>query len=147
LFNPFLALVLTTFCGVTIPHVSDGYWWTWLYQLVPYTRSLAAMVSTELHGLMIRCKPDEFSTFNPPGNNTCGQWAQDFVDVAGGYLDNAADSSNCRYCSYSVGDEFYSPLGISYSHRWRDAFIFLAFVGFNIIITITASRFLRYAKR
>ncbi|KAJ7922816.1 pleiotropic drug resistance ABC transporter [Mycena leptocephala] len=147
LFNPFLALVLTTFCGVTIPHVSDGYWWTWLYQLVPYTRSLAAMVSTELHGLIIRCKSDEFATFNPPGNNTCSQWAQEFVDVAGGYLDNGNDSTNCRYCSYSVGDEFYSPLGISYSHRWRDAFIFLAFVGFNIIITIIASRFLRYAKR
>ncbi|KAJ7750194.1 P-loop containing nucleoside triphosphate hydrolase protein [Mycena metata] len=136
LFNPFMGLVLTTFCG-----------WTWLYQLVPYTRSLAAMVSTELHGLVIRCKSDEFATFNPPANNTCSQWAQDFVNVAGGYLDNPNDSSNCRYCTYSVGDQFYTPLGISYSHRWRDAFIFLSFVGFNIIATIIASRFLRYAKR
>ncbi|KAJ7150350.1 ABC-2 type transporter-domain-containing protein [Mycena filopes] len=147
LFNPFLGLVLTTFCGVTIPHVSDGFWWTWLYQLVPYTRSLAAMVSTELHGLVIKCKSDEFATFNPPANNTCSQWASDFIGAAGGYLDNPNDSANCRYCSYSVGDEFYTPLGISYSHRWRDAFIFLAFVGFNIIATIVASRFLRYAKR
>jgi ABC-type multidrug transport system permease subunit len=48
LFNPFTTLVLTTFCGVTIPHVNNSFWWTWLYQLVPYTRSLAAMVSNEL---------------------------------------------------------------------------------------------------
>ncbi|KAJ7361329.1 pleiotropic drug resistance ABC transporter [Mycena albidolilacea] len=147
LFNPFTTLVLTTFCGVTIPHVNDSFWWTWLYQLVPYTRSLAAMVSNELHGLKIQCKSDEFATFNPPANSTCAQWAQDFVNVAGGYLDNGDDTTNCRYCTYSVGDEFFTPLGISYSHRWRDAFIFLAFVGFNIILTIIASRFLRYAKR
>ncbi|KAJ7269337.1 ABC-2 type transporter-domain-containing protein [Mycena haematopus] len=147
LFNPFMALVLTTFCGVTIPHVSNGFWWTWLYQLVPYTRSLAAMVSTELHGLKIQCKSDEFATFNPPGNTTCAQLAQDFVNIAGGYLDNGNDTTNCRYCTYSVGDEFYTPLGISYSLRWRDTFIFLSFVGFNVILTIIASRFLRYAKR
>ncbi|KAK7063883.1 pleiotropic drug resistance ABC transporter protein [Favolaschia claudopus] len=147
LFNPFLTLVLTTFCGVTIPHVTDSYWWTWLYQLVPYTRSIAAMVSTELHGLKIRCKSDEFAVFNPPSNSSCSQWAQDFVNVAGGYLDNPDDSTNCRYCTYAVGDEFYTPLGIRYSLRWRDAFIFLAFVGFNIIATIIASRYLRYAKR
>ncbi|KAF8215759.1 pleiotropic drug resistance ABC transporter [Mycena galopus ATCC 62051] len=147
LFNPFMALVLTTFCGVTIPHVSNGYWWTWLYQLVPYTRSLAAMVSTELHGLKIQCASDEFAIFNPPANSTCAQWAQDFVDVTGGYLANGNATANCQYCTYSVGDEFYTPLGISYSHRWRDAFIFLAFVGFNIIMTLIASRYLRYAKR
>ncbi|KAJ7687385.1 ABC-2 type transporter-domain-containing protein [Mycena rosella] len=129
LFNPFLGLVLTTFCGVTIPHVSSGFWWTWLYQLVPYTRSISAMVATELHGLKIVCKSDEFSTFNPPSGQTCSQWAQDFVTLAGGYLDNGNDTTACRYCSYAVGDEFYTPLGISYSNRWRDAFVFLAYVG------------------
>ncbi|KAF7337580.1 Pleiotropic drug resistance ABC transporter protein [Mycena sanguinolenta] len=150
LFNPFMSLVLTTFLRRhDSPRLERflGIPWTWLYQLVPYTRSLAAMVSTELHGLKIQCKSDEFATFNPPANNTCAQWAQDFVNVAGGYLDNGNDTTDCRYCTYAVGDEFYTPLGISYSHRWRDAFIFLAFVGFNMILTIIASRFLRYAKR
>ncbi|KAJ7292923.1 ABC-2 type transporter-domain-containing protein [Mycena rebaudengoi] len=147
LFNPFLGLVLTTFCGVTIPHVSDSFWWTWLYQLVPYTRSLAAMLSTELHGLEVRCKSDEFATFNPPSGMNCSQWAQAFVSSAGGYLDNGDDTVACRYCAYKVGDEFYTPLGISYSNRWRDAFVFLAFVGFNMIVTVIASRYLRYSKR
>ena len=49
LFNPFLALILTTFCGVTIPFgAMAGFWRSWLYQLVPYTRLLSAMLSTEL---------------------------------------------------------------------------------------------------
>ncbi|KAJ7492237.1 hypothetical protein FB451DRAFT_1217534 [Mycena latifolia] len=135
----------TIFCGVQI--APGGLWWTWLYQLVPYTRSISAMVSTELHGLKIECKSDEFATFNPPSGQTCAQWAQDFVNVTGGYLANGNDTTNCHYCTYSVGDEFYTPLGMSYSKRWRDAFIFLAYVGFNIIVTVVASRYLRYAKR
>jgi hypothetical protein len=49
LFNPFIALVLATFCGVTIPYPTMiKFWRSWLYQLDPYTRTLAAMVSTEL---------------------------------------------------------------------------------------------------
>ncbi|KAJ7070657.1 ABC-2 type transporter-domain-containing protein [Mycena amicta] len=147
LFNPFLTLVLATFCGVTIPHVSSNFWWTWLYQLVPYTRTIAAMVSTELHGLTVQCKSDEFATFNPPANMTCGQWAQAFINVTGGYLQDASATSDCKYCTYSVGDQFYEPLGIRFSQRWRDAFIFLAFIVFNMGATVIASRYLRYAKR
>lgn len=49
LFNPFITLVLATFCGVTIPYPAMGkFWKAWLYPLNPYTRTLAAMVSTEL---------------------------------------------------------------------------------------------------
>lgn len=48
LFNPFLLLILSTFCGVTIPYPTLASYWRWLYQLTPYTRTLSAMVSTEL---------------------------------------------------------------------------------------------------
>ncbi|KAG5652201.1 hypothetical protein H0H81_005936 [Sphagnurus paluster] len=49
LFNPFIALVLSQFCGVTIPYPTMvKFWRSWMYELDPYTRALAAMVSTEL---------------------------------------------------------------------------------------------------
>ncbi|KAG6841566.1 hypothetical protein C0991_009601 [Blastosporella zonata] len=49
LFNPFLGLVLSQFCGVTIPYPTlIKFYRSWIYQLDPYTRTLAAMVSTEL---------------------------------------------------------------------------------------------------
>ncbi|THG96948.1 hypothetical protein EW026_g4983 [Hermanssonia centrifuga] len=148
LFNPFLGLILTTFCGVTIPFPTMAkFWRSWLYQLVPYTRTLSAMLSTELHGLVITCKADEFSIFNPPSGQTCQQWAGEFVSAAGGYLDNPQDQSNCRYCQYSVGDEFFEGLNIRYSDRWRDAWIVFCYFIFNILATIIASRLLRYAKR
>lgn len=46
---PTISLVLSTFCGVTLPYPTlDSFWRSWLYELAPYTRTLAAMVSTEL---------------------------------------------------------------------------------------------------
>ncbi|RXW23030.1 hypothetical protein EST38_g2801 [Candolleomyces aberdarensis] len=148
LFNPFIGLVLSTFCGVTIPYPSlMGFWRSWLYELNPYTRTLAAMVSTELHGLVIRCRNDEFVLFDPPAGQTCGEWASEFVGVVGGYIENINATAACQYCQFSVGDEFYTPLNIEFGNRWRDAFILFAFFVFNLIVTIIASRFLRYAWR
>ncbi|KAF4611748.1 hypothetical protein D9613_004069 [Agrocybe pediades] len=148
LFNPFLGLVLATFCGVTIPYPTMiSFWRSWLYQLDPYTRTLAAMVSTELHGLIIKCNPDEFAVFNPPDGQTCAAYAQDFLHAFGGYIENMQDTAACRYCQFSVGDQFFVPLNIQFSERWRDAFILFAYFVFNLIITIIASRFLRYHKR
>ena len=148
LFNPLLATVLTTFCGVTIPFPVIPRWARdWLYYLDPYTRVMGSMIPTELHGLRITCKPDEFAVFNPPEAQTCSAWAGEFVSAFGGYLDNANDTSACRYCPYSVGEDFFLPLNISYGTRWRDAFILFGFFIFNFILVIIASRFLRFAKR
>ncbi|KAF9270866.1 hypothetical protein L218DRAFT_889741 [Marasmius fiardii PR-910] len=148
LFNPFVGMVLSTFAGVTIPYPTMNHFWrSWLYELNPYTRLLAAMLSTELHGLSIRCKSDEFAVFNPPSGQTCQQWAGEFVSVFGGYLDNQNDTSGCRYCQYTQGDDFYTPLNISFDNRWRDVFIIFAFFVFNLIATVIASRLLRFAKR
>ena len=103
IFNPFISIVLALFCGVTIPYPAmSSFWRDWLYQLVPYTRTLSAMLSTELHGLAIVCASDEFNVFNPPANQTCQDWAGDFVSAFGGYLDNPLATTACRYCQYSV---------------------------------------------
>ncbi len=50
-----------------------------------------------------------------------------------GYIVNN-ETSNCQYCAFKVGDQFYQPLDIDFANRWRDLGIFLAFFGSNIII-------------
>jgi len=148
LFDPFIMVILTTFCGVIIPYSSlANTWREWVYQLNPFTRLLSAMLSTELHGLQIRCKPGEFAIFDPPPGLSCASWANDFVDAFGGYLGNPGDSQACRYCQYKVGEEYIAPLNMLYQNRWRDAWIIFAFFGFNFISTMAASRFLRHTKR
>ncbi|THH06687.1 hypothetical protein EW146_g9533 [Bondarzewia mesenterica] len=148
LWTPFISVVLGNLCGVTIPYPTMlPFWKDWLYQLDPFTRMLAAMLSTELHGLKIFCRPEEFNVFNPPSGQTCGNWANDFVNAFGGYLNNPNDTSNCQYCQYAVGDEFFLPLNIRFDNRWRDVWIFFCYFIFNFLATVVASRFLRFAKR
>lgn len=106
LFNPFLILTLSTFCGVTLPYPSMATYWRWLYELSPYTRTLGAMLSVELHGLEIQCNSDEFIRFNPPSGQTCAAWANEFVQGFGGYLANPNDTSDCQYCQYAVSGMF-----------------------------------------
>ena len=49
LYTPFISVVLNTFCGVTVPYNTLSHFWkSWMYQLDPFTRMVAAMLSTEL---------------------------------------------------------------------------------------------------
>jgi len=148
LLNPFLLIIFGLFCGVTITAQSmPKFWSSWMYQLDPFTRLISGLIVTEMHDLPVECSDLEFYTFNPPNGQTCGAYAQSFINTAGGYLKDSNASSNCEYCTYSTGDQFYAGLGLSFDTRWRDLGIFIAFIGFNIILTIIASRFLRFAKR
>ncbi|KAJ1310587.1 hypothetical protein OPQ81_007316 [Rhizoctonia solani] len=148
LLNPFILVTFSLFCGVMIPKASiPKFWRVWLYQLDPFTRLISGMVSTELHGLKITCTPLEFAVFQPPQGQTCLQWAGDFVNASVGYLDNPEATSNCRYCPYEYGDDFYSGLGISFDTRWRDFGIMIAFTVFNTIVTLIASRVFKFSKR
>lgn len=87
------------------------------------------LLNLDHSGLVITCKPEEFTVFNPPSNETCFDWANDFMKSVGGYLDNANETSNCRYCQYATGDEYYAPLNISFDNRWRDVWVLFAFFG------------------
>ncbi|KAF8758804.1 ABC transporter [Rhizoctonia solani] len=133
LLNPFILVTFSLFCGVMIPKDSiPKFWRVWLYQLDPFTHYLL---------------PLEFAVFQPPQGQTCLQWAGDFVNASVGYLDNPGSTSDCRYCPYEYGDDFYSGLGISFDTRWRDFGILIAFTVFNTIVTLIASRVFKFSKR
>lgn len=135
-------ITFALFCGVTIPAPQmPGFWHAWLYQLDPFTRLIGGMVSTALHKVSVVCKASELNAFTAPAGQTCGEYMKAFFAAGGaGYIvDNS--TSDCQYCAYEVGDQFYERLGISFSHRWRDLGIFLAFFGSNLIIMILAVKY------
>jgi ABC-type multidrug transport system permease subunit len=137
--NPFIIITLTLFCGVTIPQPEiPGFWRAWLYQLNPFTRLIGGMVVTELHDRPVECTPTEYNSFTAPPGQDCGSYMAPFFAAGGaGYLANN-DTSDCQYCAYKVGDQFYEPLGYSFGDRWRDLGILAAFIGSNLIILFVA---------
>ncbi|KAF2203929.1 hypothetical protein GQ43DRAFT_478618 [Delitschia confertaspora ATCC 74209] len=148
LVNPFVVIIFSLFCGVTIPKPQiPGFWRAWLYQLDPFTRLIGGMVVTELHDLPVQCTSGEFNRFTAPAGETCGSYmANFFKNGAPGYLANNATNA-CEYCAYSVGDQFYTPLGYEFANRWRDLGIFMAFIGSNLIILFVAARYLNFNRR
>jgi ATP-binding cassette, subfamily G (WHITE), member 2, SNQ2 len=148
LLNPFVVIVFALFCGITIPKPEIPYFWrVWLYELVPFTRLVGGMVSTELHGRTVQCTELEFNRFAAPVGQTCGEYMADFFAGGGaGYLKNNLTSA-CEYCAFKVGDEFYEPFGFSFDYRWRDLGILAAFIGTNLIGLFAASRFLNFNRR
>jgi ATP-binding cassette subfamily G (WHITE) protein 2 (SNQ2) len=49
LFTAPIQIILSNMCGVTIPYPTiTKFWRRWLYQIDPFTRMLAAILSTEL---------------------------------------------------------------------------------------------------
>ncbi|KAI1141368.1 ABC-2 type transporter-domain-containing protein [Hypoxylon sp. FL0543] len=146
-FDPFIVITFALFCGVTIPAPQmPGFWRAWLYQLDPFTRLIGGTVTTALDDLPVNCQPWELNTFTAPEGQTCGEYMAPFFERGAGYIvDNATNV--CQYCAYKVGNQFYEPLGFSFDYRWRDLGIFLAFVGSNLIILFSASRFLNFNRR
>jgi ABC-type multidrug transport system permease subunit len=141
-------ITLTLFCGVTIPRPAmPEFWRAWLNPLNPMTRVVAGMMSTELHDLQVICSPSEFSIFNPPAGQTCGEYAAAFLQTAIGYVSNPNSTSNCEYCQFSVGDGYLATLEFSWANRWKDLGIFACFIGSNLIILVLAARYLNYVRR
>ena len=148
LINPFIVITFALFCGVTIPKPQiPGFWRAWLYQLDPFTRLVSGMVTTELHDRKVVCTQQEYNLFPAPPGQPCGQYMSDFFSAGGpGYLARNATEA-CSYCAYRVGDQFFTPLGISYEHRYRDLGIFAAFIASNLILLFVGSRYLNFNRR
>lgn len=125
--DPFIIILFALFCGVAMPAPQmPAFWRAWLYPLNPFSRLISGMVTTALHGLPVRCRPDELSVFAAPPGSTCGQYMEPFFARGGpGYL---------------VGDEFYEPLAMSFATRWRDLAIYAAFIGSNLAVLFAAVR-------
>ena len=141
-FNPFIDITFGLFCGVTVPPTQiPVFWRAWLYELNPLTRLIGGMVTTELHDTAVVCRADELNHFAPPAGTTCAQYMRAFFERGGpGYLVGGDETDVCAYCAYSIGDEFYEPLGLSFDNRWRDFAIFASFIGSNLVLLVLAVR-------
>ncbi|KAF9585985.1 hypothetical protein BGW38_010677 [Lunasporangiospora selenospora] len=148
LLNPFIFSALNLFCGVMISKdAMPKFWSSWMYWLDPYHYVIEAIVTVQLHDVEVRCKGDEFSIFNAPPGQTCGDYAAAFMTRATGYINNPSATSGCEYCVYSKGQDFYHGLSMDFANRWRDFGIIWIYIVFNIVMVLLAIRFVRWDRR
>ncbi|ORZ28975.1 ABC-2 type transporter-domain-containing protein [Lobosporangium transversale] len=148
LLNPFIFSSLNLFCGVMIPFAAmPKFWSSWIYWLDPYHYIIEGLVASQLHNVPVRCANDEYSIFNVPAGQTCGSYAATFLEKAMGYLNNPNDTSNCQYCQYEYGQDFYRNLNMDFDNRWRNLGILFIYIAFNVIMLMVAIRYVRWDRR
>jgi len=124
------------------PTALPGFW-IFMYRVSPLTYWVGGMAGTMLHGRQVECSSSEVSVFNPPTGQTCGQYMATYLTAAEGTLQNPQATSDCRYCSLTVADQFLAGSGISYSDRWRNFGLVWAYIIFDIAAAVLLYYFFR----
>ena len=109
-----------------------------MYYLTPFRYLLSGFLSVATHARPVICAPNEFARFpNPPGQ-TCQSYTQQFIQQAGGYVQNGTDGL-CEFCQYANGDEFAAGFNVFYKDKWENYGVFWAYCGFNFMVVFLAS--------
>ncbi|PRP87448.1 hypothetical protein PROFUN_00659 [Planoprotostelium fungivorum] len=129
IFNTFLFL----FSGVLAPPYSLPYFWrSWMYPVDPFHYFLEGVLTTVLHPVQVTCNERDLLTYNVPAGETCGSYSAAFLARSTGYVTDPESTTNCSYCQYSSGQEYYESLGWSLDHRWRNFGLLWCYWTFNV---------------
>ncbi|KAJ5335527.1 hypothetical protein N7452_007930 [Penicillium brevicompactum] len=138
--NSLFWVIFMMFNGIVAPksQLNDfyRYWMTWADPMRYY---FGATVSSVLHNVKAVCKPEDLAVFDPPPGQTCGEYVQAYMGSNPGYLQSTTETSSCKYCPYSVGDDYSRNLDFYFTDRWRDLGVFLAFCLSNFLIVFLAT--------
>ncbi|GFF35186.1 ABC transporter CDR4 [Aspergillus udagawae] len=138
--------MMLTFCGVMqSPSALPGFW-IFMYRVSPFTYWIGGMASTQLHDRNVVCSTAELSVFDPPANQTCYEYMAEYMKLAGGQLQNPDATSDCEFCSLTVGDQFLAASDIEWSQRWRNFGLVWAYVVFNIFMATVLYYLFRVRK-
>lgn len=141
-----LTIMSIIFSGVLqTPDALPGFW-IFMYRVSPFTYWISGIVATMLHGRVVTCSSTETAVFNPPQGTTCGEYLAPFTASAPGLLQNPDDTSGCRYCPFTVADQYLAGSKIFWSDRWRNYGIVWAFILFDIFMAVTLYYVFRVKK-
>ncbi|KAK9472159.1 ABC-2 type transporter-domain-containing protein [Dipodascopsis tothii] len=119
------------FCGVLQPKDAMPSFWVFVYRVSPLTYVVQSLLGAILHDKPIVCEENQFSIFQPVPGMTCGDYAGEFADISGGYINNLDATANCQYCRYEIGDSWLSTVNIKYAYHWRNIGLLCAYLIFN----------------
>ncbi|KAM0080893.1 hypothetical protein ACKRZS_006944 [Fusarium odoratissimum] len=130
--NPLIISTMISFCGVLVPYSElQAFWRYWIYYLNPFTYLMGSLINFALFDKTIECTDSELAIFNPPANESCGEFLFIYLQGpgSGSNLLNPNATSDCRVCQYASGTDYLYTLNVkNFYYAWRDAAIVVIFV-------------------
>ncbi|KAJ4183507.1 hypothetical protein NW755_009542 [Fusarium falciforme] len=113
---------MVSFCGVVVPYdAMQPFWKYWLYYLDPFHYLFGGLMGPIIWDVKVECRPEEFTSFNVPDGQTCGEYVADFLSANAGYVASPNATGSCDYCAYSTGAEYAKTFNLREEYYgWRD---------------------------
>jgi len=134
------------FCGVLASPKVFPRFWIFMYRVSPFTYLVDAMLSTGVANTKVVCAANELLHFQPPADQTCGEYMSIYMSTAGGQLLNPSATSNCSFCALESTNQFLASISSSYDLRWRNFGILWAFIVFNAVMALVLYWLFRVPK-
>ncbi|KAJ6441375.1 multidrug resistance protein CDR1 [Purpureocillium lavendulum] len=136
----FIVCTCNWFNGIIVPyHQIQVFWRYWLYYLSPFTYLLGGMVTAVTSSAAVSCADTDLTSFQPPPNQTCAEYASEWVASAAAQLLNpdALAPSECQVCRWSTGDQFLAQFNLGQGQlggEWGCWAVFLLFTACNLFL-------------
>lgn len=134
------------FCGVLATPETMPRFWIFMYRVSPFTYLIQGMLAASVANTKVECATNELLTVQPLEGQTCKEYMENYMKLAGGYLTNENATSDCTYCTIGDTNTFLAGLSANYDERWRNFGILWAFIIFNIIAALGVYWLVRVPK-
>ncbi|KAI1111027.1 ATP-binding cassette transporter [Nemania sp. NC0429] len=144
----FVWLIINTFNGPLSPRPLTPTGWRWFYNVSPLFYFVEGLSTNAMHGLDIHCSGSELSIFHAPEGQTCGEYAETFLNSPSGqgYLVDSDAMGNCSYCPFANGDEYATQYDFHNGDRANNVGIFVGFILFNYTLAALMTYLIFIAK-
>ncbi|OQE94148.1 hypothetical protein PENNAL_c0004G11504 [Penicillium nalgiovense] len=95
-----------------------------MYYIDPFNYQMSSLLSFTTWSKPVTCAPDEVALFDPPANQTCGEYLATYQQGmgVGTNLLNPSANVHCRTCQYTTGGDYLKSLNLAEEHfGWRNA--------------------------
>ncbi|OWB69880.1 hypothetical protein B5S30_g5316 [[Candida] boidinii] len=129
--NSNLFAMLLLFCGILNQKEYSPRFWVFMYVASPFTYFVQAFVAPLVDNRTLKCAFSEYSIMDAPEGQTCGDFLAEYIDNKGGYVNNPNDTTDCKYCPYTMQSQVVERYDIKWSYRWRNFGIAWIYIVFN----------------
>jgi len=111
--NPFLFCATLCFAGILVPYFQlASFYRSFLFWANPLSYAARGLIGNVIHGVQVKCSPNELVTFQPPSGQTCIQYAGAWLAQTSGSIANPDAFGDCQYCQFRTGDEYLRTINI-----------------------------------
>lgn len=139
--------LILSFCGVLAGPTALPRFWIFMYRISPLHYFISGLLSAAIAGTKVKCATEEYLHFDPAMNMTCGEYLENYIHHAGGYVAKPLARIDCAFCPISDTDTFLKGLSSNPDEEWTNFGLMWVYIIFNIVSAVVLYWAFRVPKK